>query len=631
MRDSDRPDTTTERAFPFRALGLAWIGTMIVPTLALAWGRLSALAPRSLVLFAGGIAGSVASFLVVSSGVAALARRRPRAGRTLGALLAGSMGFVCAFAWAYRIRYGADVPVSFAGFAIENRAYAWNIVKEETGPALRVLLVCAPLLSASLAAWVLARWARTVHAPPTRTTTVLTGVAIAGLAVDLSVPTIPVAPDGLAARAVVAAVEIVLDDAHLPTPRRLEVPAVATLPRERRPNVVLVVGETVSADEWAAWNASAEAGKDLAAFVEAHGDAFVLFERTSSGGSATDISVPSMLTGLATTASVSDYERAPILWQEAKARGYRTGLFSPQRYDWLHFDEFFLRDHRPDVVRTSADYGGPVVNDGGPADDRVVADALAFATEDRSSPFFLVLQFNATHFPYWAPNLPPLAKFVELVQNDRVHRRPESLRYVSELLTSVFTTLEAKGLLDDTLVMMTADHGAGRTVLRLPRIESNHEDVLRVPLGIHLPSAFRKTRPDAVATMRANAGRRTSNGDLFPTLLDLWGTPVPLPEGRPPFAGRSLFADVPADRALFVMSTGPVRTWKRHSFAVYRGPRKWIVDEFDGVHFHDLARDPDERVGAVPTAADQDFLVREASRVPPARRLLERLAPPWLP
>lgn len=90
------------------------------------------------------------------------------------------------------------------------------------------------------------------------------------------------------------------------------------------------------------------------------------------------------------------------------------------------------------------------------------------------------------------------------------------------LVATAIAQLESRGLLDNTIVVMTGDHG-----MPFPRCKSNNYDSgARVPLAIRWPEGFVGTR---------EAGELVSLVDLAPTFLEAAGVSIPAD-----FSGHSL-------------------------------------------------------------------------------------------
>jgi arylsulfatase A-like enzyme len=176
------------------------------------------------------------------------------------------------------------------------------------------------------------------------------------------------------------------------------------------------------------------------------------------------------------------------------------------------------------------------------------------------------------------------------------------------------------GIDDGTLVIVTADHGEeiydhGSLGHRSNR--SLHEELIHVPLVVLLPG-------------REHAGEviddPVSLVDLYPTLLDLLGLPVP---GDLP--GRSLVPLIEAGQ----WPPGPVfsEVWdeRRRTSCVIRYPWKYVrIPTMDGDALYNLEEDPGERVDLLASepaiASDlESELIRWSSTLEPRWDAVEAL------
>ena len=198
-------------------------------------------------------------------------------------------------------------------------------------------------------------------------------------------------------------------------------------------------------------------------------------------------------------------------------------------------------------------------------------ELLRGVLKDTSQPLFAWIHVYTTHEPYYAGKL--------LGGGTARGRYQKSLRYTVGHLAELFAVLEEAGLRDNTIVVLTADHGEcfgehrktghGATVF---------DEDIRVPFAIHIPGTPGAVLDQTVGTV-----------DLLPTLVDLLGA---VPE--PGLAGRSL---VP-------LLADPIRPWPRaytlssgHRKArgVVRGRSKLLYDNRPDTFFlFQLEADPDE-------------------------------------
>jgi len=181
------------------------------------------------------------------------------------------------------------------------------------------------------------------------------------------------------------------------------------------------------------------------------------------------------------------------------------------------------------------------------------------------------------------------------------------LAYTDRLIGQVVERLKAQGLYDKSLVVLTADHGAGWTPGEKPRslMVRNTPDLMWVPLFVKAPSQ-REGRVD---------DRNFEQVDLLPTVADLLGVPVPwkmdgLSQNGPPARqrGEKWWFDVPGHRE--------VRDGPSNLSIVLQGETDTLVRASEGIKglyrfgaFADLVyRDPATvgPIGGTPARAELD-------------------------
>ncbi len=194
------------------------------------------------------------------------------------------------------------------------------------------------------------------------------------------------------------------------------------------------------------------------------------------------------------------------------------------------------------------------------ADPSLVADD-ALRTLDRlegdapNAPFFMTVFFSTAHFPYAAP-APYYTRFTDPAYKGRFkYHKPNLLGQeqplddadirqvralydgavaaVDDAVEQLLAGLRLRGLAEDTIVVLTADHGEMLYDDGHGQGHGDHlfgDQVVHVPLAIRVPGKP-PTRIDALVR----------DVDLTPTLLDLLGAPPALRDGM---AGRSLRAAI---------------------------------------------------------------------------------------
>lgn len=164
--------------------------------------------------------------------------------------------------------------------------------------------------------------------------------------------------------------------------------------------------------------------------------------------------------------------------------------------------------------------------------------------ELKENPFFLLVFFSTTHFPYAAP-YPDYARFTDpgyagpykyhkpnLITTDETVT-PKDIEQVRALYDGavhsvdrqvgrIVEALKREGLFDKTIVMVTSDHGEHLYEYERGMGHGEHlrgDSVLRVPLIIYDPLR---------AGQRASIHSIVRSVDLVPTLLDRIGLPEPV-------------------------------------------------------------------------------------------------------
>ncbi len=297
------------------------------------------------------------------------------------------------------------------------------------------------------------------------------------------------------------------------------------------------------------------------------------------------------------------YDTAGFVWSQflSPAMGYGNRFDSYDAFVPVPFSRFCL-------VRFQDALGLWPVEQGYPSAARITRRALDWLRNPKQ-PFFLYLHYKEPHYPYEAPDqyrlwsepgrtpIDPFILFERLAKDPDYLHTPEfkqewldildaydaCTRYGDEKVGEVFSALQAAGLYDDALIILSADHGEEF----LEHAAGMHhyyvyDEVIRVPLLVKLPRGRRETPPVVPA--------QVSGIDIAPTILEVCG----LPDQALPASGTSLLPLMlgeteGGERLSFSESEQGARIAVRSQHFKYI----WKADAED--EFYDLQNDPQER------------------------------------
>jgi hypothetical protein len=166
--------------------------------------------------------------------------------------------------------------------------------------------------------------------------------------------------------------------------------------RTRPPSILLVITESVRADAMCSDPPPACKAPFLDFVVP---DRIALGKLTSQTPNTFSASVI-LWTGVVPNADFHAAHTAPVLWELARAAGYRTAYLSAQNPDYEDFG-VFTRRAGIDVLVTANELGGMAQEQLGAPDERAMDETLRFVRGvPAGTPYFAVLHLSNTHMPY---------------------------------------------------------------------------------------------------------------------------------------------------------------------------------------------------------------------------------------
>ena len=314
------------------------------------------------------------------------------------------------------------------------------------------------------------------------------------------------------------------------------------------------------------------------AFLEERARGVTRFPLAIANSSASDISLPTLFTGLSPEHPLTAFQRQPLIWSAAKAAGYHTRFYSSQSLGWGGLSSMLLHPTLDHAVHRDS-LGAPAVNDLA-MDDRELNRIILADLPRTDTPFFAIVNYNMLHYPFHAPG-----QRRKVNPGDPTERYLGALKLFDQCFGDLLDSLAKAGRLEDTAILLTADHGelpdsysrrsrAGSSRRKTVRLSDLRADLLRIPFWVHLPDRLADSaRGNALVN---NARELVSNLDIYPTILDLLGFNGAV---GAELSGQSLFQELPPLRFVVCMNTGALRDWEHEPFAVASGHHLWVYHD----------------------------------------------------
>ncbi len=417
--------------------------------------------------------------------------------------------------------------------------------------------------------------------------------------------------------------------------------------KESSPNVLLIVIDTLRADHMSLHGYDRVTDPNL---VRIAGEG-VMFENAYATSSWTLTAHASLFTGRWPYEHKADGGRHlddtyPTIAEALAARGYRTGAFNgnfetvTKRWGFargfIHFEDYYQT--LPQLT-VSSFYGrfleyyalhkvfgmefsidrrwAPSVN----------RSTLDWIDQDNERPFFAFINYYDVHAPYISPERARFSEFENpggLVNTDWTTadiynpKTPEQAQgeidaydggiyYNDEQIQILLDELQKRGVLENTIVMITSDHGElfGEHGL-WEHHNSLYRPVIHVPMIVWYPKSVpQNVRVDTPisnaaipATILDMLGEPAQ--DLFPgpSLAELWRDP----------ASASKFPDPIAEMAESPWVNPNHLSIEGDMVSVVSSDWQYIEHEYNGVELYNLNEEPDQLNNVVddnPTVLDQ--------------------------
>ncbi|EMK3315288.1 DUF3413 domain-containing protein [Vibrio vulnificus] len=286
-----------------------------------------------------------------------------------------------------------------------------------------------------------------------------------------------------------------------------------TQPVEKPLNIMLLV-----VDSWRADTFNADNTPNMWKYAQSG----VVFNNHIATGNATRTGIFGLFYGIPGTYwhGFLANQQSPVLIDRLQALDYQLGIFTAAQLRKPEFNQTVFT--KVENLRIGSEGSRP-----SELDADLTQDWLAWYDQrDKSKPTFSFLFYDAPHgydFPAdFEPKYEPMLKEVNYLKlnNDTdptpfFNRYKTSVRYVDSMATKVLDKLKESGDLENTVVIITGDHGQemNDNKLNFWGHNSNFTDAqVNVPFAIFGPSVD-------VAKMQWSTEALTSHQDVVPTLM----------------------------------------------------------------------------------------------------------------
>lgn len=332
-----------------------------------------------------------------------------------------------------------------------------------------------------------------------------------------------------------------------------------------KPNVVFVMLESVSAEKLGFYGYERETSPNIDKLLEKS----VVFKEAYTTSSHSDYAQTGVLSSRYMFAN--DYRNLftydnprKFVWDMFNGDGYITGYFSSQDDRWEGMNKYYdfsgLDNYTYSMTDGEFDYGtGFEQKD---YDYRTADRAIDWLnyTADKEEPFFLYLNFQATHNPlvypknysYFTPDEVTDLKLFTLGGENVINRYDNSLRYVDSQVGRVIDFLDEKNISNNTVIVLLADHGHDLQNRHDVNGHGNsiYNDEITIPLAFYLPGVE-----------HSEINERVSSIDVVPTLIDLLGYEIPREfQGKVMIKGAPLYSVTQSNKYLISMIFNDTKT-----------------------------------------------------------------------
>lgn len=303
-------------------------------------------------------------------------------------------------------------------------------------------------------------------------------------------------------------------------------------------NILLILNDTQRWDKLSSHGYPKDTDEELKWFLK---DAYD-FQFPVAPSNSTDTSVPSILTGLGSDQDFKKLKGSLTLW-DYYSKTANTFFITTQDTSWSKLNLFY--NSYGQKFLWSATSKDKYVGNPEDASDELSYNFIRDYLPKLQEPYVGVWQTFAPHYPYTHPK--EFAKHMpcDLDRNKSLQNFENCYLNANAYSSHLRSELLKKINLQNTIVIMTADHGEGMGEhgVFFHGVDY-HQEIVKVPLVIYIPDTIKKKLPEwALKNISENVNKVVSVMDVVPTLMHLHEllTQEKMPESLDYYTGKSLF------------------------------------------------------------------------------------------
>jgi arylsulfatase A-like enzyme len=297
------------------------------------------------------------------------------------------------------------------------------------------------------------------------------------------------------------------------------------------PNVIFILLESVSSERLGSYGYE----RDVTPNIDFLAENGIVFHNAYSTATHSDYAQPAYLSSRYMISNeyrnfFDKKHKRKNIWEFFDELDYTTGYISSQDDLWAEMNEYFnfesLDKYSYSLSDGKTDYGSGLAKKD--YDDKTMDEILVWLDEiSEDDPFFLYTNLQATHTPmsyekeysfYKPDRIISLGLFNLNSIDTTINRYDNSLRYVDLQVGRLINSLREKGVLNNTVIVLSADHG--HDFHKRHNVEGHGLSIYNEELNVPLIFYFPDLEPQRIES-------HVSHIDVLPTVVDILGKDVP--------------------------------------------------------------------------------------------------------